>query len=153
MGPGPLAGAGIHDAERIRRPREKAEEEELDDADDAEDEGGRAEAVRESAPERGHRFAGGPQSPELAAPGEGEERPVAGEDPAPEEDRALEAAPERDRRVVGRRLAAPHARHVLDAEVVREEGDLHNEHAGGHREEGEVGGASGQGRGHLAAGA
>ena len=153
VGSGAVGRRRIHETERIRRAREEAEEEELDDADDPEDERGRAQAVRESAADRGQGFPGRPQRPELAAAGEGEERPIAGEDPAPEEDRSLEAAPERDRRVVGRRLAASHARHVFDAEVVREEGDLHHEHAARHGEEGEVGGAAGQGAGYLPAGA
>ena len=49
--------------------------------------------------------------------GEGED--VDAEDRAPEEDRALERAPQRDDGEDERRRAAAHLRHVLDAEVVR----------------------------------
>ena len=120
----PVRGRRDDEPERVGGAGEQTEEEDTDKAQGAEDE--RCQAVRTVAAHERHQGR------------------VAREDPAPEEDGAVKAAPERDRRVVARRLTAPDPRHVLDAEVVGEKRRLHSHHRRRHGYEGEVGGSTGR---------
>ena len=98
----------------------------------------RKQPVKEQ-PNESHHAPGERDEPGIRLPVyERHEGSVRGEDQTPEQDRALEAAPQGDRRVVRRRLETSDARHVGHAEVMREKRDLHRDECRGHGGEYEI---------------